>query len=968
MSTPSEPAIKGQVHTDFLHRVLYATDASVYREVPEGVFIPMDSEDLHQIVNWGIANGKSLIPRTAGTSLAGQCVGGSWVVDTGVHMNQILDFDPENRTVRVQPGVVRDELNRFLKPHGLWFSPNTSTSNRCMIGGMVGNNSSGSTSIKYGVTRDKVKSIKGIAGDGSWINLGPHEDSTALLNSENNGFEAVQFRVLYNELSDEAVQERIRKNYPDYSIHRRNNGYAIDELIRHKPFHSTGDSFNFSRLVCGSEGTLMLMSEIELHLDELPQPFAALICPHFTSINDAMLAVEPVMQIAPEACELMDKVVLDCTKSNRQQAKNRFFIEGDPEAVLMIEVRGATEQELRAEVEKLTAVLSQTNATSSPVLKGDEITAAWELRKAGLGVLSNVKGDKKPVACIEDTAVKISDLPNYIAEFQELMESFDQRAVYYAHAGAGELHLRPILNLKLKSEVEQFRLISEASARLVRKYNGSLAGEHGVGRVRAPFLEEQVGEENYKFLQRIKDSWDPHGVFNPGKIVRAKPMDEDLRFVPDRAEPSPETYMNFDDDGGILRHAERCNGTALCRKSPLEGGVMCPSFHATGLEKDNTRGRANALREWYTHGSLQGENSDWVAETLDLCLSCKACQSECPSNVDMAKLKAEFQYAYYQSHKRPLRDYLFGRFALNMRRGSLFPELTNILLGENTLATWFKRRVGITTRRALPKLAAKTFRDWWKRHKPKRGGDALVLYVDEFINYNEPEIGIKAVLFFEKLGFRVMVPYYGPSGRSELSKGYLKEARKHADWNVEFLREYVDQGVPIVGLEPSAILSFRDEYPDLVSDKWKTDARALADNCYLFEEFVWRGFEEGVVQTHHFHDVKRSLVLHAHCHQKAIADPGVSAHVLSIPVNYHVEHVPSGCCGMAGAFGYEEEHYEVSMKIADQTLFPHLKNQPDEKVLVANGTSCRSQIADGLQKKSFHPVEILYDALSDGVG
>ncbi|NNK72459.1 MAG: FAD-binding oxidoreductase, partial [Flavobacteriaceae bacterium] len=581
-------------------RSLYATDASVYRELPLAVALPKHENDVQMIMAFANDNQVPLIPRAAGTSLAGQCVGSGMVVDMSKYMNQVLEINEAASWVRVQPGVIRDELNTILEPLGLFFGPNTSTSNRCNIGGMVGNNSCGTTSIVYGSTRDHVLELRTVLSNGDIANFKgkSREDIDGIL-EKNASFESDLYSGMTGILSNKEIEAMIRENYPSEAVTRRNTGYALDSLINMKPFDKNGTDLNLCSLLCGSEGTLALTTEIKLNLVPSPDPNDVVLAAHFSSVEEALKATVVAMGHNPTACELMDKTILDCTKDNISQRKNRFFIEGDPAAILMIEFRSKQLEDALDKVEKLIQNLKkQALGFAYPIISGDQTPRVWALRNAGLGVLANIPGDKKAVACIEDTAVAVNDLPNYIREFSHMMANFKQKAVYYAHAGAGELHLRPVLNLKDSADVKRFREISEASAKLIKKYKGSLSGEHGDGRVRAEFIPLVLGQEIYDILKKVKTIWDPKGLLNPGKIVDALPMDTSLRYVADRTEPLIKTQFNFEETGGMLRTVEKCNGSGDCRKLNFAGGTMCPSYRATLDEKDTTRGRANILREF----------------------------------------------------------------------------------------------------------------------------------------------------------------------------------------------------------------------------------------------------------------------------------------------------------------------------------------------------------------------------------
>ena len=705
--------LSGDLYLDQLQRVLYATDASAYRMLPAAVAIPKSVSDIKHLIAFANNYQQSLIPRTAGTSLAGQCVGNGIVVDTSRYFTKILAFDKEKQIVKVQPGVVRDELNEFLKPHGLFFGPNTSTSNRCMIGGMVGNNSSGTTSIQYGVTRDKVISLDVVLSDGSEATF-QDINSSEIANLPQATFEKDIYKQLIQTLSPDFIRKEIKDQFPKSSIHRRNTGYALDAIMDSEVFNNSDNPLNLAKLLCGSEGTLAITTAITLKLDKLPPPENVMIAVHFKSIKESLLAVVHAMQHNLYMCELMDKTILDCTKNNREQLKNRFFIEGDPEAILMLEVCAEDSDSAHQLADRLIADLRSKNlGYAYPKLKNEEIKKAINLRKAGLGLLGNIVGDKKAVPCIEDTAVEVNDLPAYIEEFTAMMDRFGQKAVYYAHAGAGELHLRPILNLKKGEDVTMFRKITHETALLVKKYKGSFSGEHGDGIVRAEFIPLMIGEKNYELLKEVKQIFDRNNIFNPGKIVNALPMDANLRYQPDREEPLVETMLDFSDSQGILRAAEKCNGSGDCRKPIFAGGTMCPSYRATRNEMDTTRARANALREFVTQ-SNKVNRFDYkeLKEVFDLCLSCKACASECPSNVDVATLKAEFQHQYNKSNGVPLRDKIF---ASNAKWNALFsnmPKLFNAVANSKIS----KQILGIAPQRKLPKLHDTTFLKWTKKH------------------------------------------------------------------------------------------------------------------------------------------------------------------------------------------------------------------------------------------------------------
>ena len=951
--------LNGSLVYDNLHKALYATDASVYRKIPLAVAFPKDEKDLQLLIEFATQNKVTLIPRTAGTSLAGQCVGDGIVVDVSKHFTNIIAFDELNKTITVEPGVVRDELNLFLKPFGLFFGPNTSTSNRCMIGGMVGNNSSGSTSIRYGVTRDKVLQIDGVLSDGSLVCFKELTSKEFKLKTQEQSLEGKIYASIYNELSQEQVQQEIKSQFPKPSIHRRNTGYAVDELLASDLFGGLEATINIAKLLSGSEGTLVFSTAITLQLDIVQPKESVIVASHFKSINESLKATVLAMNHELFTCELMDKVILDCTKNNREQSKNRFFIQGDPEAILMFEVSANSIEEAQNKADKLIADLDNKNfGYHHPKVIGEDIKRMFDLRKAGLGLLGNIIGDKKAVACIEDTAVDLNDLPNYIEEFTKIMDKYQQKAVYYAHAGAGELHLRPILNLKKSEDVSLFRKITTETALLVKKYGGSFSGEHGDGIVRAEFIPLMIGETNYQLLRRIKKTFDPNNIFNQGKITDAFPMDKSLRYDIDRNEPEIKTIQDFSDNQGILKLAEKCNGSGDCRKPASAGGAMCPSYRATKDEKDTTRARANTLREFLTNSEQANKfNHQELKEVFDLCLSCKACASECPSNVDVAALKSEFLYQYQEENGYSFRNSMFANNVKYNKIGSLVPGLTNLVL--NTYLT--KSIMGISLKRSIPKLTPKTLKAWYKKQTHSSSQKIVYVFCDEFTNFYDTEIGKDTITVLKRLGYNPTFINHPESGRSFISKGFLKEAKVIANKNVAIFKELITEQTPLVGIEPSAILTFRDEYIRLADDV--NSATIISKNTFTIEEFILKEFEKGTIRTNQFTTEDKLVKIHGHCHQKALSSTHATFSILNIPKNYKPTIMNTGCCGMAGSFGYEKEHYKVSMQVGEDTLFPKIRNTSKEIEIVAAGTSCRHQIYDGTKRIAKHPITVLREAL-----
>ena len=968
-------SLEGDVHSDDLARTIYATDASEYQERPLAVACPKSEADVRRLVQFATEHGVGLIPRGAGTSLAGQVVGGGIVVDLGRHMNKIVALDIERRRVRVQPGVVRNELNTFLAPHGLFFGPETSTASWAMIGGMVGNNSCGSNSIAYGSTRDHLIAARGFLADGSEATFGPlAADAFAAKCTGPDNLETRIYATLRDILGDEANRQLIRGSFPRPEVTRRNTGYALDALLDASCFDPGGVAeFNMCRLLAGSEGTLFVGVEFELNLIPLPPP-GALVCVHCRSVDEALRATLVAMQrrggeVALTACELIDDKILACTKDNAEQTRNRAFVVGEPGAVLVVEFkhtdRGRAERAL-ADLER--DLRAAGLGYAYPVLHGTDGDKVWELRRAGQGLVNNVPGDAKPREIVEDTAVAVEDLPAYIAEFDRLLaEKYSIECVHYAHAGAGELHLRPLFDLRTPAGLKMFRDVATDVAALVKKYRGSLSGEHGDGRLRGEFIRTMVGPECYALLERVKRAFDPQGILNPRKIIDTPPMDTSLRIVPGEPEPHRDTVFRFADTGGVLRAAEKCTGVGQCRKTHLIGGTMCPSYMATRNERDTTRARANVLRQALADPATADPWSrPEVAEVMDLCLSCKACKSECPSNVDMARLKAEWQQHVHDSKGVPLRTRLVAESAASLRRAAVAPWLYNLAVTAPGISTLVKQVLGFHPRRSIPPLPATTLRRWLARRPPRRSPaphGRVHLFCDEFTDTLDAPIGIQAVELLEALGWEVVVPDHVDSGRAHLSKGLVRTARDLAIRNVELLSRVVTADAPLVGIEPSAILSFRDEYPDLVPERLAAAARNLAGHALLIDEFLAREAARGRISADAFTAERREIKLHGHCHQKALSSLAPTVAALSLPRNYSVEVIPSGCCGMAGSFGYEREHFELSMQIGELVLLPAVRAAGPEVLLAAPGTSCRHQIKDGTGREASHPVEILHAAL-----
>ncbi len=961
-------SLDGGLLTDDPSLTIYSTDASLYYDRPLAVAVPKNEKDLKKLIAFASANNIPLTPRTAGTSLAGQATGSGIIVDVSRHFGKILKLNTKERFVIVQPGVVRDELNMFLKPYGLMFCPETSTSNRCMIGGMIGNNSCGEHSLIYGSTRDHLISVKCLLSDGSEAEFGPLSRAEFTEKCSGDTLENRIYRKLNEMLSRKAIAAEIQENFPEKSIRRRNMGYALDELLDTEIFTEGSSSvFNMAKLICGSEGTLAFITEARLQLIPLPKQKSALLCVHLNTLEQAFRANLVALQHQPTAIELIDEVIISLTKGNLSQQQNRFFIQGEPAAILIIELAHEDEVVLHEMAEKLVDELkSHGLGFHFPLITGKDIARVRNLRKAGLGVLSSVTAAMKPHSFVEDTAVAPGQLGLYMAEFRAMIDSYGVKCAFYGHIATGELHLKPILNLRTASGMELLQKISYDTAILVKKYRGSLSGEHGDGRLRAGFIPLVLGNTVYQCLREVKNVFDPQHIFNRGKIIDAPCIAQDLREQRLLHEPQIATFFDYAKTNGLLHAIVRCNGSADCRKSHIIGGLMCPSFMASHEEKDSTRARANLLREILADEKLSKPfASRELYDILDLCLMCKGCKAECPSGIDMARYKAEFLQHYYLAHHAALRTRLVAGITRINRIGACFPAVFNFFATNKYFSSALKRFLGFARQRQIPLLGKSTLKKWAKKYLRQNNGlgEKILFFTDEFTNYTDVEIGKKALMLLVSLGYHVEIAPVSESGRTWFSKGMLRQAKKISRKNIKKLSAVVSEQAPLVGIEPSAILSFRDEIPDIVGEDLRKNAEVVAGCSFTIEEFIVKEYEAGTINAGLFTSEVKKIKLHGHCHQKALSTTLPTRKMLSIPINFLVEEIPSGCCGMAGSFGFEKEHYDLSMKIGGMVLFPALKKTGDDYIIVAPGTSCRQQIKDGTGKTAFHPVEVLFSSL-----
>jgi FAD/FMN-containing dehydrogenase/Fe-S oxidoreductase len=942
--------VRGEIRFDRTSRLLYATDASMYQIEPLGVVIPRDKGDVQAVIEIANRLDVPVLPRGGGTSLAGQTVGRAIVLDFSKYMNSVVEVNQEELWCRVQPGVVQDELNAYVRPYGLQFGPDTSTANRATIGGMIGNNSAGAHSLTYGKTLDHVLELTALLSDGSEVVFNDLSPAALATKSAADTLEGRAYREVAR-LAGQYKSE-ILARYP--KIMRRVSGYNLDEFIKPQPF-------NLSRILVGSEGTLAIVVEAKMRLVAKPR-WTAMDVIHFNDDIEALECAQVVLQTAPYAMESTDNMVLNLARGNIEQSRKLGFVQGNPKSLLMVEYAGDTEAEVRQQVSELEEIRKahKIGYAASLAFKADEVKAIWGVRKAGLGLLLGTKGDKKPIAFVEDTAVEPAKLPEFIKRFQDVLKRHDAVAGYYGHCSVGCMHIRPLINLKEPAEVAKMTSIADEITNLVLEFNGALSGEHGDGLARSHFNAKLFGPALYEAFRALKGAFDPNNRMNPGKVVDAPAMTESLRISPQYKAWEPRTTLDFSGQGGFARAVEMCSGMAECRKK-LDG-TMCPSYMVTLDEEHSTRGRANALRAVLS-GKIAKEDftGKRLHDVMDLCLECKACKAECPSNVDMAKLKYEFLDHYHRANGLPLRNRIFAHIERLNRLGSRMAPLAN-RLAQSAVNRWLLERIaGVDRRRPLPSFAGETFEAWFHKHNQEGDGSRseVVLFHDTFNNYNTPPVAIAATRFLDRCGYRVLLVDKKCCGRPMISKGMLAQAKEHAAWNVERLAGHAERGVPIIGLEPSCLLTLRDEYPDFLGTE---AAKKVAANSFLFEEFVVREQKEGRLTIDCGARGRRAL-LHGHCHQKALVGTAPTMALLKA-AGFAPSEVDSGCCGMAGSFGFEREHYDISVAIGSRRLAPAVKAAGADVEIVAPGISCRQQIEHLTGRKAKHPAELLWESVA----
>ncbi len=956
--------IGDSVRTDEYQRMLYATDASIYHVEPAAVVIPKHRDEMQAVMEVASQFGVPVTARTAGSSLAGQAVGRGIIVDVTKHIDRIMELDRENRRVKVEPGVVLDDLNRFLREEQLLFGPDPASSNRAAMGGIVSNNSTGSHSICYGMTADHVHSMDVVLADGSRASIGNLDNAAFAAMGDRSGLEGSIYRQMHALLEDARTQDIVRRDTPRHW--RRCGGYNLDRLVQggisYLEEHPPGR--NLARLFSGAEGTLGLIETVTLDLVPLPKRTGLAIV-HFHDIVRALETVQVILEVDPSAVELLDHLGMSmCRQNPMWRKKLEQFVEGEPNSILITEFQGDDEADIARKIDGLKRHLKEQGAPSHavvPVMDARGQADVWSVRKMGLGFLMSVRGDHKPIPFIEDAAVPVEHLADYVTGVERFCNERGLQVAYYAHASAGCVHIRPMVNTKAAEEIAHLPDIIHFAIDQLKGFGGALSSEHGDGRARSSFNRSFFGDDLYGLYERTKQIFDPEGILNPGIITGAEPMTDHLRFGADYKTQKLRTNLDFTEDLGYAAAVEMCNGAGVCRK--VGSGTMCPSFMATREEEHSTRGRANALRN-VLNGRLDPDllTGERLYETMALCLQCKACAAECPSSVDMATIKVEFLDRYHRENGTPLRARFFARAALQARlfSGWLAP-IVNKVASRPFMRQALDKVVGVSAHRTLPPFAVKPFTSWYRKHSRSVAKDGsrprVVLFNDTFNTYHYPDVARCATLFLEACGFEVILPGHRCCGRPAISKGLVDVARKQASQTLDKLLPYAQEGLPIIGLEPSCILSFDDEYPRLLPGDPRVPV--VAEQAILFDSFV-AGLDQDLLPSLSGYD---DVLLHGHCHQKAaVGTSGTHAAIGRIE-GCSVNEVDSGCCGMAGSFGFEKEHYDISMQIGKQRLFPAVRETPRHTTVVAPGVSCRQQIAEGTGRKAIHPAELLYRAM-----
>ncbi|MCK5440358.1 MAG: FAD-binding protein [Maribacter sp.] len=939
--------IKGEVLTDDYTLGMYATDASIYQIRPVAIVLPKDGEDVKAAVALAYQNKITILPRGAGTSLAGQTVGQSIILDFSKHMNSILEINAAEKWVRVQPGLVRDDLNAVLAPYKLHFAPDPATSSRANVGGMVGNNSSGTKSILFGKTVDHVLEADVLLAEGAELHLEnctPKEYQERAGQNNKEGEIYASFKNIIDQHSKE-IKERFPK------VMRRVGGYNLDEFVY-------TDQWNLSKLVCGSEGTLATTLELKLNLVDLPKHKSVCVI-HFAELLEAISAVESMLPYNPSAVEILDKTVVDLSRSNLTTKHHCHFIEGKPAAILIVEFYGDTSEDVMTRPQQMIAELKANGfGYAYPLFpEGEAYNDVWVIRKKGLGLMLGLKGNKKPLAFIEDAGIPSEHLPEYIDRVLKICKKHGTEAAMYAHASVGVIHVRPILDLRLAEDIERLKNITDDTFELVMEYKGSWSGEHGDGLVRSAYNKRFFGDTLYNAFLEVKNVFDPDNLMNPGKIIESQTIEHNLRYGTSYKDEVIKTEYNYKEEERFESAVHMCSGVGECRK--ILGGTMCPSFKATRDEEHSTRGRANALRMAMSNQfGPEGLSSKRLHDVMDLCLSCKACKSECPSNVDMSKMKSDTLQMYYDEHGLTLRDKLIRDSSKAARKISGWKAgIVNAVQKSGLFKSVLEQTANFDKRRTLPDFAKEPFFKWFEKHAKKTnvGDKKVVLFADTYLNYHEPKVGVSALELLNSCGYEVLLANVGCCQRPKISHGFLRDAKKEGARTIEGLQPYLDQGLKIVVCEPSCASALNDDLPDLIANQ--EIAEQLKNGVMMIDVFLANEYENGRLDVD-FEPVSEGVTIHGHCHQKALYGTNTMKSLLKNHKN-EVREIPSGCCGMAGSFGYEKEHYELSKKIGDEVLFPAIEKLDKGKALVACGFSCRHQIEHFTEAKPKHFVEVI---------
>ena len=946
-------AIGGEVRFDSVTRQMYSTDASIYQMEPVGVVIPRDADDVSAVLEIAGRDGVSVLPRGGGTALSGQTVNHAVVIDFSKYMFEVREINREERWVKTQPGVTIDDLNRQLRPSGLFFTPDPSTSSRANIGGALGNNSCGAHSIIYGKTVDHVIEMDVVLSDGSRARFEQLTPAAHAVKLRSDTLEGQIYKSI-DDIARNAAAE-VEKRFP--KILRRVGGYNLD-LVQNP------DALNLARLAVGSEGTLVAVTEARLSIEPIPA-VKGLSVLHFTDIGSAMEATVATLEQGPAAVEHMGEMIITQARQSLGFSRNLAFLEGDPTDVLIVEMTGDSVAEVEAKLDRLD---ERMKTGGRPYATTRLMTAAgqaqvWAMRQAGLGLMMNIPGEAKPMPFVEDTAVAPEKLPEYVKRFDEIVRSNGTRAGYYGHASVGCLHVRPVVNLKTSDGVEMMSRIADEISDLVLEFGGALSGEHGDGIVRGAWADKMFGPDLVQHFRDVKLAFDPNGVMNPGKIFDTPPLTENLRYGEKYATFSPPVRLDWTAEGGFAGAVEKCNGVGACRV--VNAGAMCPSYQATREEMHSTRGRANALRGVLSGALPQDSlNTSQMLEVFSLCVECKACKSECPSNVDMAKIKAEFLHGYNREHGTPVVSRLVGNIHRLSALAVPVAPIANFVSGTLPFRFVNEKILGFDRRRKLPKIVSRTFESWFKKRTPKTTGarGKIVLFHDTFMNFNHPESGIGATRILEALGYEVELADRKCCGRPMISKGLLDQAASNARHNVDVLYEYVQAGVKIVGCESSCMMAIKDEYPDLLMGDEK--AKAVAEATMMIEELLTETAGDHDQQIR-WSDTSLDAQLHVHCHERALVGTGAALEALNMPPNYSTELIDAGCCGMAGSFGFDRKYYDVSMKMGEDRLFPAIRASAPGVAVAVTGVSCRQQVEDGVGRPARFLAEILADALDD---